>query len=227
MKRYLPFLIFVFTITYFLPVSSAAQGVSVSYLIPQNGLLSAPVSPFSVRGIRLPITDFAGLQTGGTLYIFPGLPMSELPFESDAALRGSTFGVIAPLEAYLGFGSSQFKMILSGGVFGLGFLNRRIDQGAWDGAYAGYRGWELANGDLSLENNLGWGWITGISLEVPINRKYAVTMGVNYLSGSSSSPVSGSVTGYSTALGLVNETIAITDSKTMLRGIELSFGVSF
>ena len=207
--------------------STSAQGVSVSYLVPQNGLLSAPVSPFSVRNIRVPLNDYSGLQTGGSLYVFPGLPMAGLPFQSDETLRGSTFGIITPIEAYIGFGSSQFNVIFSGGVFGIGFLNSRLDQGAWDRAFMHYQEWELANGQLEIQNKLGWGWLTGISFEIPVNRKFSISLGINYLNGSSLSSVAGSYIGFDDVLGVVTSQVDFDEAITELKGIELSIGVSF
>lgn len=204
-----------------------AQGVSVSYLVPKNGQLSAPISPFSLRNIRLPLTNSAGIQTGGTLYIFPGLPMTDLPFESEESLRGSTFGIIAPLELYLGLGSNQFKVVFSGGVFGLLFLNNRINQGLWDQAYIDFKNWEVGNGNLELENKAGWGWTGGVSVEVPVTRQYAVSIGTSYLLGHASNPLSGTFTGYSSAGGLVSEQLDLKGAQTSLQGIEISLGVSF
>jgi hypothetical protein len=212
----------------FLPITrSIAQGVSVSYLIPKNGLISAPVSPFSVRGIRLPFSSYMGLQAGGTLYIFPGLPMDGLPFKTETSLRGPSFGVITPVEIYAAFGSSNLKIIVSTGVFGMGLLTKRLDQGAWDRSFASYQEWEIANGQLSLDNKPGWGWLAGISFEVPINRQYAISIGINYLKGKSDSPVSGGFTGYSALGGLLTQSVSFPDANTALEGLELSFGISF
>ncbi|MFZ9044442.1 MAG: hypothetical protein ACO2ZZ_01160 [Cyclobacteriaceae bacterium] len=208
-------------------LSSTAQGISVSYLIPQNGFLSIPVSPFSIRSVRVPINDLCGLQTGGSFYIFPGLPMSGLPFESDEPLRDATFGVLVPLETYLVFNSASFKVVFSGGVFGLGFLNSRLDQGAWDRAFMEYQEWSLANGELDLLNQLGWGWLTGISIEIPVKRKLSISLGVNYLNGSSFSKVSGSFSGYDDTLGKISTKVDFDEATTELKGIEMSIGVSF
>ena len=67
---------------------SFSQGLSFSYLIPKDGYLSAPVSPFSVRGLGL---DFGliEVETGFTLYSIGGLGMTDLPFEVNEPLMGT------------------------------------------------------------------------------------------------------------------------------------------
>ena len=203
------------------------QGVSVSYLIPKNGYLAAPVSPFSVRDPRLPFTSHLGLQGGATLYLLPGLPVVDLPFGSTQALRGSTAGILLPVEAYIGFKNRGLQVVFSGGVLGMAFFNDRIIAGNWDRAYARYRGWEVANGDLDLTNKPGWGWTGGVSLDIPVSRRYSISFGVRYLDARAASPLSGRFTGAAEGSGLITETVSFDRAQTRLSGLELSFGVSF
>ena len=210
-----------------LSFASKAQGISVSYLIPTDGYLSAPVSPFSVRGLRLPFSRFMGLQGGATLYNFPGLPIDDMEFEYNEPMRGSTFGVIVPAELYVGGKFGKVQVIASGGVFGLFFFNDRMIEGNWDRGYADFRGWEVANGNVSLDNKGGYGWLGGLEFEVPVTRQYSITFGAHYLYGSAASSISGEVTGGTTANGLVTEAIGYLDASSRLQGLEISFGVAF
>lgn len=58
------------------------MGVSFSFFFPKNGYFSAPVSPFSLRGVGFNITNNLALETGATLYRMSGMNVSGLPFES-------------------------------------------------------------------------------------------------------------------------------------------------
>jgi hypothetical protein len=226
MVNRLKFLTVSFCFLLFAP-SAWSQGVSVSYLFPTDGYLSAPVSPFSVRGLRLPFTGFFGLQGGVTMYNFPGLPLDGQAFTYEKPLRGSTFGLIVPAEVYIGSQLNNAQVILSGGVFGLIFFNDRLLQGNWDRGFAAFRQWEVANGSISLDNQMGWGWTGGAEIEIPISRTLALTLGAQYLTGAAPSPVSGEVSGGSVASGITTETIDYPDAETRVQGIELSVGVSF
>lgn len=217
---------FTFLCFLLLSLASLSQGLSVSYLIPQNGQLAAPVSPFSVRGLRLPLLNNMGIQTGGTLYIFPGLPVEGLPFSSEESLRGASLGLILPVEAYVGFKSNGVQVLFSGGVFGIGFFNNRINQGHWDRAIRDFNEWDLVNGELQLDNRLGYGWISGISIDIPITRKYALSFGVNYLSAQVNSPIGGIIEGITSSNQRINETLDYNDAYTLLQGLEISLGVS-
>jgi hypothetical protein len=207
--------------------SARSQGVSVSYLIPRDGYLSAPVSPFSIRGMRLPLTSNLGLQGGATFYMLPGLPVSGLPFDADMPLRGSTFGLLIPAQFYVGIKSNGVQVLLTGGVFGMGFTGDRLITGNWDRAFASSKGWEIANGNLSMSNRIGWGWITGLSVEIPVNRQFSISTGLNYLDGSAPSPISGEFYGANTDGELMIERISFDQAKTRLSGMEISLGISF
>ena len=90
--------LFFFTVWTITP-SSLAQGVSFSYLIPKNGYLTAPVSPFSIRGLG--VGDVIGIETGATLYNIPGLAMDDLPFDYNRPLIGPHFAALVPVDIYL------------------------------------------------------------------------------------------------------------------------------
>ena len=83
---------------YLIPNQARSQGVSFSYLIPTNGYISAPVSPFSLRGIGLEFGDYLGVTTGGTLYYMSGLSMEDLPFANDKPFTGPHFSVLVPAQ---------------------------------------------------------------------------------------------------------------------------------
>ncbi|HEY8512790.1 MAG TPA: hypothetical protein VIL31_12610, partial [Cyclobacteriaceae bacterium] len=48
-------------------------GLSFSYFLPKNGYFSTPISPFSIRGVGVDITNFLAVETGASLYRMSGL----------------------------------------------------------------------------------------------------------------------------------------------------------
>jgi len=205
-----------------LPVFS--QGLSFSYLIPKDGYLSAPVSPFSVRGIGL---DFGliELETGFTLYSIGGLSMSGLPFDSDKPLTGPHFSILVPLQLAFVLDSKFVTFKLRGGGFSFYHINPRLNNGSMDRAIRDFEGWQVANADLDMENNLGFGWIAGTSFEFHVSSNFSVSAGVSYLKGKSNAALDGTYTG--AAQGDVIQTVnaSFPDAETSLEGVEISLGV--
>ncbi|MFT7281491.1 MAG: hypothetical protein ACI9DM_001217 [Cyclobacteriaceae bacterium] len=204
-----------------------SQGVSVSYLIPKGGYISAPISPFSIRGLRIPITDFLGLQGGATLYNFPGLPIKDPLLDHNLPMRGYTFGLLVPVQLYIGGKLGGVSVIFSGGVFGLAFFNDRMIEGNLDRSVAKEMGWDVANTNAELKNRAGFGLLGGIEFEVPFNRDLSLTFGVNYLSGKADSPIEGTVRGGLLGQAVIEAPIQYSSAQTILEGLELSVGVSF
>ncbi len=202
-----------------------AQGISFSYLFPSNGYLSAPVSPFSLRGVGL---DFGlvGLETGFTLYSVPGLPMEGLPFNENKPLIGPGFATLVPAQMSLGIKTKTVSFKVLGGGFGLWNINPRINYGNFDRAIRDHNNWDVANADLNVENSLGVGWMAGVGFEFHVSQKFSITTDVQYLSGSVSSPLKGTLTGGSAGETIQSEWVDYPDAKTLLQGIEVSLGVN-
>ncbi len=208
-----------------LSVSSMGQGVSFSYLFPSNGYISAPVSPFSLRGVGL---DFGlvDVETGFTLYMVPGLPMEGLPFESNKPLIGPGFATLVPLQLTLGIKTKAFSFKLLGGGFGIWNINPRINNGNMDRAIRDFEGWDVANADLTVENELGVGWMAGMGFEFHVSQKFSLTTDIQYLSGKMNSPLDGSYAGGTEGGTITTRSASFPDARTILQGIELSLGVN-
>lgn len=203
---------------------SHSQGLSFSYLIPKDGYLSAPVSPFSIRNVGL---DFGLIEfeTGFTLYSISGLSMSELPFETDRPLTGPHFSILVPGQLALGLDGKFVSFKLKGGGFAVYHINPRLNNGNLDRAIRTFEGWQVANADVDLENNIGFGWMAGTSFEFHVSSSFSITAGVSYLKGGSDAPLEGSYTG--AAAGEVPQTIDANypDARIDLEGLEISLGV--
>ncbi|VXD12521.1 hypothetical protein [Marinoscillum sp. 108] len=217
--------LFILAIIIFFGYMSFGQGVSFSYLIPKNGYLSAPVSPFSVRGIGL--GNKIGVETGATLYSIPGLAMEKLPFEYEKPLTGPHYALLVPMELFFKIPLGPMQIKLLGGGFGWWNINTRINEGNMDRAFRDYEGWEVLNSDFKLEDQLGLGWMAGIEFEFKVNDNFSITAESQYLKGAASSHLSGSYTGGTTASGIQTKAIDLEDTAILLEGIEFSIGVKF
>lgn len=199
-------------------------GLSFSYFIPRNGYFSTPISPFSVRGVGVDLNDYIAIETGFSLYRMAGLNVIELPFESKKPLVGPNFTVFVPLELVLQFPGEQVKFDIKAGGFAFYGFDQKINYGNFDEAMRDFTGWQLADGQLTGQSKLGFGYHAGIELTWYVARQFGISFEVNYLMGSSRFPLSGNYTGFS---GLAVETLPIdyADARIDLTGLEFSLGV--
>lgn len=203
--------------------SASAQGISVSYLFPQNGYLSAPFSPFSLRDIG--VGETFGLQTGFTLYNIPGLAMEELPFTYDKPLVGPHFALLVPVEGFVKIPMGMVQLNLTAGGFGWWNINTRINEGNMDRAFRAYKGWDVLNTDFELDDKIGLGWMAGIELEIQLVSNVFLTLGGKYLDGAARTNISGTYIGGTASGSLQTEPEDIDNAEINLRGFELSVGV--
>ncbi len=207
--------------------STLGQGLSFSYLIPKNGYLAAPVSPFSIRGIGVDFGSFVGVDTGFSLYYMSGLGMSGLPFESEEPLVGPQFSLMVPLELSLGVNAGIVSVRVLGGGFGLWHLNTRINEGNMDRALRDAEDWVVLNSDLSLNNQLGGGWLAGIVFDWHVSQDFSISTEFRYLDGSSGAALTGSYTGAPSDGQLITRDVDYADARIDVEGLEISLGVSF
>jgi hypothetical protein len=202
-------------------------GLSFSYFIPRNGYFSTPISPFSFRGVGVNLNKFVALETGVSLYRMSGMNMLDLPFSTKDPLLGPNFTLFVPAELVLEFKGKQAEFDIKGGGFAFYGFDQRLDLGNFDRAIRTYEGWEVANSDLSFENNPGFGFLTGVELTVPVTRQFSISLEVNYLMGTAKFPLSGSYTGATLAGNLITETVDYKDAKVDFTGLEFSIGITF
>ena len=92
-------------------------GLSFSYFVPKNGYFSAPISPFSIRGLGVDFNRNFAFETGATLYRISGLSLKNLPFEYDGPLTGPNFTVFVPAELVLMLQAGDLEIDLKAGGF--------------------------------------------------------------------------------------------------------------
>lgn len=200
-----------------------AQGISFSYLIPKNGYLSAPLSPFSIRGVG--IGGFIGAETGFSLYSIPGLPMKDLPFKTDKPLSGQSWAVLVPAQVTISKSLGKVGFKLLGGGFGILNLNSRVNKGNLDRAIVQYESWDVATSKVSQSTKPGLGWMAGTELEFKVNRKFSITAEVEYLKGSYESRLKGSYAGGQIGQPIETKDFNFSKAKTSFEGVEISLGV--
>lgn len=200
-----------------------SQGLSFSYLIPKNGYLSAPISPFSIRGVGIGGT--VGAETGFTLYSMPGLSMSGLPFKSEKALTGPNWSILVPGQATFSFGFGPVGVKLLGGGFFIWHASSRLNRGNLDRAIAQYENWDIASSSMNMKTKPGYGWIAGTELEFKVNKKFSITTEIQYLKGASESTLSGGYSGGNIGEIITTREASFTSAKTDLEGFEISIGV--
>ena len=210
-------------------LASSAQdvGLSFSYFIPRNGEFSTPISPFSVRGVGFNINRYIAFETGASLYRMSGMGLMDLPIESTRSLLGPNFTIFVPAEIVfqLPVGRSQFD-IKGGGFFFYGF-DQNLNYGNFDRAFKKLQNWDVANSNLSFENNPGFGVHAGVEITIPITSQVSISLETNYLMGSAKFPLKGNYSGGT--LNGTNSTVALDykDAKVDFTGLEFSIGLLF
>jgi hypothetical protein len=224
MKRYL--LIAAFSL---LNLFASAQdvGLSFSYFIPRNGYFSTPISPFSFRGVGVSLNRFIAVETGVSLYRMSGMNMVDLPLETKDPLLGPNFTLFVPAELVLEFKGKQAEFDIKGGGFAFYGFDQRLNLGNFDRAIRTFEGWDVANSDLSFNNNPGFGLLAGIELTFPVTRQFSVALEINYLLGTAKFPLSGSYRGGTTTTGLETVNVDYQDGKVDFTGLEFSIGIIF
>lgn len=211
-----------------LMVSAQAQevGLSFSYFIPRNGEFSTPISPFSLRGVGFNINNFLAFETGASLYRMSGLAIMDLPFDSKNSLLGPNFTVFIPAELVVQLKGQQVQFDIKGGGFFFYGFDQNLNYGNFDRAFRTYKSWDVANGNLSFENNPGFGVHGGVELTIPITGQVSLSLETNYLMGSAKFPIKGNYIG-SNINGAQQESVNFPDAKIDFTGLEFSIGLMF
>lgn len=203
-------------------------GVSVSYFLPRNGYFSTPISPFSLRGVGINFTDFVGVQTGVTLYRMSGLNLINLPFDSKDPLVGPNFTLFVPAELVFQFKGKNTELDIKGGGFAFYALDQHLNYGNLDRVVRSYQQWDVANTQVSFENNLGTGTHFGMEFTFYVTSQIGLSLEGNYLMGGAKMPLKGNVVGGSISSGTI-QTVAIDykDAKVDFTGYEISMGLIY
>lgn len=210
-----------------LSVMCSAQefGLSFSYFLPKNGYFSAPISPFSLRGVGFDINRFIALETGASLYRMSGLGMKGLPFKTKQPLIGPNFTIFVPAELVFMLKGNNIQFDIKGGGFVFYGFGQKINYGNLDRALRDFEGWDVANATVSFNNHPGFGYHFGAELTFYVTGQIGISLETNYLVGESEFPLTGSYTGGT--LSVETKSIDFTDARIDLTGLEFSIGVFY
>lgn len=201
-------------------------GLSFSYFIPKNGYFSTPISPFSIRGVGVNLTNFLALETGASLYRMSGLNIKGLPFESKEPLLGPNFTLFVPAELVIMLKAGQVEFDIKGGGFVFYGFGHKLNYGNFDRAIRKYETWEVANADFTFGNKPGFGYHAGAELTVYVTSQVGVSFETNYLVGQGSMPIEGSYTG-GTSGALETVAVDYKDANVDFTGLEFSISLLF
>ncbi len=200
-------------------------GLSFSYFIPKNGYFSAPVSPFSMRGLGVDLNRAFAIETGATLYRVTGLGLKDLPFEYNGPIAGANFTLFIPAELVLMIHAGGLEIDLKGGGFFFYAFDQHLNYGHLDRAIKTYEGWSVANTSATFKTYPGWGYHAGTELTFPVAQQFGASLEVNYLLGQAKFPISGTYTGGNTAIE--TRTFSFADARMDFSGVEISIGVFY
>lgn len=209
-------------------VAKAQQfGLSFSYFLPKNGYLSTPISPFSIRGVGVNLTDFLALETGGSLYRMSGLNLKDLPFDSKDPLVGPNFTAFVPAELVLMLKANKVELDLKGGGFFFYCFGNKINYGNFDRALRTFENLEVVNSDLTFSSKPGFGYHAGVELTLYVTSRVGVALETNYLVGQAGFPLKGTYTGSDGSGTLTTGDIDYEDAKVDFTGLEFSISLIF
>lgn len=221
---------FVLFLTFLFPKKGQSQevGLAFSYFLPKNGSFSAPISPFSLRGVGVDLNKYFALQTGFSLYRMSGLNITDIDdFESDDALLGPNFTLLIPVELALQFAGNRQEFRLKGGGFGFISFDNKLNNGNIDKAIREFEGWVVANSNFDFENNLGFGYYFGAEYVFYATKVWGISLEANYFIGGADFPLSGSYIGGPLSGPLETREISYDDARLDLTGLEISIGILF
>lgn len=202
-------------------------GLSFSYFVPRNGYFSTPISPFSLRGVGVNLGRYFALQTGASLYRMAGLNMTGLPFDSKDPLLGPNFTILVPAELVFQLRGRVVQFDIKGGGFFFYGFAQKLDNGNIDRALRTYQKWDVANSDLSFQNNPGFGPHFGAELTVYVTDQFGISFETNYLMGMASMPLKGTYVGGNLSGPLQSVAADFKDAKVDFTGLEFSIGLIF
>jgi hypothetical protein len=205
--------------------SAQEFGLSFSYFIPKNGYFSAPISPFSLRGVGLDVNRFIAIETGASLYRMSGLGMKGLPFKTNQPLIGPNFTIFVPVELVFMLKGKNLEFDIKGGGFFFHGFGQKLNYGNLDRALRELEDWEVANAQVSFDNKPGFGYHFGAELTVYVTGQIGLSLETNYLIGESEFPLTGSYTGGNQSLE--TKPIDYADARIDLTGLEFSIGVFY
>ncbi len=227
MRKAIGTIILVASMAFAKPLYAQEMGVSFSFFFPKNGYFSAPISPFSIRGIGFNLTRNIAIETGGSLYRMTGMNITDENLNSKEPLVGPFFNLMIPLELVLQFGTNDFEFRVKGGGFAFYNFGTKLNNGNIDRALVEHLNWTVANNSFEFDNNIGYGYEFGVEFIQYFSRRFGVSLGANYYIGGSKLNLRGPVTGATEQLGIITEQLDFPNAKLDYTGLEISIGIIF
>lgn len=227
MRKAIGTIILVASMAFAKPLLAQEMGVSFSFFFPKNGYFSAPISPFSIRGIGFNLTDNLAIETGGSLYRMTGMNITDETLNSREPLVGPFFNLMVPLELILQFGTNEFEFRIKGGGFVFYNFGTKLNNGNIDRVLIEHLNWTVANNSFEFDNNIGYGYEFGVEYIQYFSRRFGVSLGANYYIGGSKLNLRGPVTGATEAQGVLTTELNFPDAKLDYTGLEISVGIIF
>lgn len=227
MRKAIGSILLVASMAFAKPLYAQEMGVSFSFFFPKNGYFSAPISPFSIRGLGFNLTNYLAIETGGSLYRMSGMNITDENLASKEPLVGPFFNLMVPLELILQFGTNDFEFRIKGGGFVFYNFGTKLNNGNLDRALLEYLSWDVANNNFQFDNNIGYGYEFGVEYIHYFSRQFGVSVGANYYIGGSKLNLRGPVTGATTQLGVITTELDFPDSRLDYTGLEISVGLIF
>lgn len=227
MRKAFGTIILVASMAFAKPLYAQEMGVSFSFFFPKDGYFSAPISPFSIRGIGFNLTNFLAIETGGSLYRMTGMNITDENLNSREPLIGPFFNLMIPLELVLQFGTNDFEFRVKGGGFVFYNFGTKLNNGNIDRALIEHLNWTVANNSFEFDNNIGYGYEFGVEYIQYFSQRFGVSLGANYYIGGSKLNLRGPVTGATTQLGVISRELDFPDAKLDYTGLEISVGIIF
>ena len=227
MRKAIGTIILVASMAFAKPLFAQEMGVSFSFFLPKNGYFSAPISPFSIRGLGFNLTNYLAIETGGSLYRMSGMSVTNVPFATREPIVGPFFNLMVPLELILQFGNNDFEFRIKGGGFVFYNFGTKLNNGNLDRALVEYLEWSVANNNFDFDNKIGYGYEFGVEYIQYFNRRFGISFGANYYIGGANLNLRGAVTGGTDQLGIITTALEFSDAKLDYTGLELSVGIIF
>ena len=138
------------------------------------------------------------------------------------------FSLMVPLEGVITFNFDNHAFKIKGGGFLFYNFDTKVNEGNLDRELREYLGWEVLNSDISVQNNLGYGYHFGAEYIIYFSKKFGISLDAYYLSGSSPLNMKGSYIGVpSDGDNLHTEDVEFPDAELDFTGYEFSIGILF
>lgn len=204
-------------------------GANISCFLPlpwETGYFSIPVPPLSFElGLLTLVPDILVVNFDIGLMLIPAYSLSNTGFTLTKPALGPSIAVESglTLKASLPLGPVTLSAI--GGGFSFYYIDLKLNRGNLDRDLMNFLSWTSLTSDLTINNNIGFGYKYGGALSVKIMDKISINLKGMYYYGEALTPISGRITGGTTSIASQDYSIAA--AKSLYRGIKIAIGGSY